>query len=117
MADCDLCGVGRPTLCPVKPDVPRFRNAYPTGMWMGICEECTNACHDANTIRSKAKGSKCNLCGRKGEQLYAVEMRVPDFSEPYYKEKVAEICESCLEAAENTYNKRQAELASHTGHH
>jgi len=117
MADCKLCGVGRPTLCPVKPDVPRFRNAYPTGMWMGICEECTNASHDANTIRAKAKGSKCNLCGRKGEQLYAVEMRVPDFSEPYYKEKVAEICESCLEATENAYNKRQAELASHKGHH
>lgn len=86
-------------------------------MWMGICEECTNSCHDAKTTHKKAGGTKCDLCGRKGEQTYAVEISVPDFSEPYYKEEVAEICESCLEAAENAYNKRQAELATHEGHH
>ena len=117
MADCDLCGVGRPTLCPVKPDVPRFRKAFPTGMWMGLCEECTNASHDANVARTRAEGTKCELCGRKDEQMYAVNISTPDFSEPYYKEKVAELCAPCLEAAENAYNKRQAELASHEGHH
>ncbi len=117
MGDCDLCGVGRPTLCPVKPDVPRFRNAYPTGMWMGICEECTNATHGANGKRVKVEGKKCDLCSKKGEQLYAVGIKVPDFSEPYYKKKEVKLCETCLDAAEVTYGKRQAEKAADKGHH
>lgn len=117
MADCDLCGVSRPTLCPVKPEVPRFNSAFPTGMWMGMCEECTNASHDANRIRAEVEGKKCDLCAKKGAQLYAVEIRVPDFSEPYYKEKEVNLCETCLEAADDAYEKRQAELATHEDHH
>lgn len=117
MGDCDLCGVSRPTLCPVKPDVPRFRNAFPTGMWMGICEECTNATHNANGTRVPGVGKKCNMCNRKGEKLYIVGIKVPDFSEPYYKEKKVELCETCLDAAEVTYGRRQEEMAAGKGHH
>ncbi|MCL7414643.1 MAG: F420H2 dehydrogenase subunit FpoO [ANME-2 cluster archaeon] len=117
MGDCDLCGVSRPTLCPVKPDVPRFRKAFPSGMWMGLCEECTNASHDATRIRIEVDAKKCDLCSKKNEQLYVVEIRVPDFSEPYYKEKEVNLCETCLEATEDAYNKRQAEKAAHEDHH
>ena len=117
MADCDLCGVSRPTLCPVKVDDPRFRSAYPKGMWMGLCEECTNASHDANRLRTKINGEKCDLCGIKGVDLFATEIRIPDFSEPYYKEGEKILCGPCLEAAEDAYNKRQAELAAHEEHH
>jgi hypothetical protein len=118
MADCDLCGVSRPTLCPVKVDDPRFRSAFPKGMWMGLCEECTSASNDAKRLHAKADGkNKCDLCGMKGVDLYVTEIRVPDFSEPYYKEKEKALCEPCLQAAEDAYNKRQAEIAAHKGHH
>jgi len=117
MADCDLCGVGRPTLCPLKVIVPRFFSAYPKGMWMNLCEECTEATHDANTLRSNASGNKCDLCKIKGEQLYAVEIRIPDFSEPYYKEAERYLCESCLLAGEDAYNNRQKERSEHEEHH
>ncbi|MBE0523844.1 MAG: F420H2 dehydrogenase subunit FpoO [Methanosarcinales archaeon] len=116
MADCELCGVARPTLCPVKVDVPAYRNAFPTGMWMGICEECTNASHEANGLRSKADGKKCYLCGIKGVDLFTTDIKIPDFSEPYYKDKSRLLCGPCLEAAENAYNKRQKEKA-HESHH
>ncbi|MBW6517827.1 MAG: F420H2 dehydrogenase subunit FpoO [ANME-2 cluster archaeon] len=117
MGDCDLCGVSRPTLCPVKPDVPRFRKAFPTGMWMGICEECTNATHKANSTRVEAKGKKCDLCSKKDEKLYSVGLKVPDFSEPYYKEKEVNLCETCLDATEITFKKQQAEKVTDKGHH
>lgn len=116
MADCDLCGVARPTLCPVKVDIPAYRSAFPTGMWMGLCEECTNASHAAYELREKKADTKCNLCGKKGLDLFATNIRIPDFSAPYYKEAVRLLCEPCLESAEAAYNKRQKEKA-HEHHH
>ncbi|HUW66636.1 MAG TPA: F420H2 dehydrogenase subunit FpoO [Candidatus Nanoarchaeia archaeon] len=116
MADCELCGVARPTLCPIKVDVPAYRSAFPTGMWMGICEECTNASHKANGLRSKVDGKKCYLCGIKGVDLFSTDIKIPDFSEPYYKDKRRLLCGPCLEAAENAYNIRQKEKA-HASHH
>lgn len=113
MADCDLCGVSRPTLCPIKVNVPMFRNAFPKGMWMGLCEECTGYSHDAKSQHKQASGKKCDLCRIKGVGLFEVKIRVPDFSEPYYKEKSMVMCDPCLEAAEDAYAKRQKELHSH----
>ncbi|PPA79600.1 MAG: F(420)H(2) dehydrogenase subunit O [ANME-2 cluster archaeon HR1] len=116
MADCDLCGVGRPTLCPLKVHVQRFYSAYPKGMWMNLCEECTEATHDSFQLNSEKSGNKCQLCGKKGEQLYAVEIRIPDFSEPYYKEDERALCADCLQAGEDAYNRRQKEKAEEHEH-
>ncbi|TFH42468.1 MAG: hypothetical protein E4G94_06245, partial [ANME-2 cluster archaeon] len=93
-----------------------YRSAFPTGMWMGICEECTNASHKANGLRSKVDGKKCYLCGIKGVDLFSTDIKIPDFSEPYYKDKRRLLCGPCLEAAENAYNIRQKEKA-HASHH
>lgn len=117
MADCDLCGVSRPTLCPVKVDVPMFRNAFPRGLWMGLCEECTGASYEAGKNRAKTDGIKCDLCGKRDLDLYRTDIKIPDFSEPYYKDKQKLLCEPCLEATEDAYNKRQAELKAHESHH
>ena len=116
MADCDLCGVARPTLCPVKVDNPTYRSAFPTGMWMGMCEECTSASHKANGLRAKKDGKKCVLCGIKGVDLFTTNIKIPDFGKPYYKDATKLLCGPCLEAAEIAYNKRQKEKA-HESHH
>ena len=115
MADCDLCGVARPTLCPVKVNAPGVSSAYPTGTWRGISEECLNSCHEANLNRIPVKGSKCDLCGIKGVPLFLVKVRVPTFQEPYYREASKALCGSCLEACEDTIKRREAERVE--GHH
>jgi hypothetical protein len=109
MADCELSGVARPTLCPVKVNDPRVKAAYPTGTWRGISEECLESCHQANLNRVPANGKKCDLCGIKNSPLYLVKVQVPIFQEPYHREVDKAICESCFEACEETIKRREAE--------
>ncbi|MFA4934274.1 MAG: F420H2 dehydrogenase subunit FpoO [Candidatus Methanoperedens sp.] len=115
MADCELCGVARPTLCPVKVNDPAQRSAYPTGTWRGINEECLARCHEANLNRSPSDGKKCDLCGIKNVPLFVAKVQVPIFQEPYHREVNKAICESCLEACEDTIKRREAEKEE--GHH
>ena len=115
MADCDLCGAARPTLCPVKVNDPGVKAAYPTGTWRGISEECLQSCHEANLNRVSIKGKKCDLCGTKNVPLFQVKIQVPIFQEPYHREINKAICESCFEACEDTIKRREAEKEG--GHH
>ena len=116
MADCELCGVARPTLCPVKVNDPSVEAAYPTGTWRGINEECLNSCHEANLKRVPVNGAKkCDLCGIKNVPFFQVRTRVPIFQEPYHREVDKALCESCLEACEETLRRREAEKEE--GHH
>ncbi len=109
MADCDLCGAARPTLCPVKVNAPSVLSAYPTGTWKGINEECLASCHEANLNRVPANGKKCDLCGAKNVPLFQVKIQVPIFQEPYHRETNKKICDSCFEACEDTIRRREAE--------
>ncbi len=115
MADCDLCGVARPTLCPVKVNDPGVKSAYPTGTWRGINEECLESCHQANLDRVPVNGKKCDLCGLRNVSLYQVRIQVPIFQEPYHREMDKALCESCFEACEDTIKRREAEKEE--GHH
>ncbi len=108
MADCDLCGVARPTLCPVKVIVPRFQAVYPNGTWKGLNRECLEACHQANQNRQPATGKKCHLCGRK-DTLYRVTVPVTNFEEPYQRTEEHKLCHHCLEACETAWNQLQEE--------
>lgn len=115
MADCDLCGVARPTLCPVKVNDRSVLAAYPSGTWRGINEECLERCHEANLNRVPVNGKKCDLCGVKKVQLFQVKIQVPTFEEPYHREAGKAICEACFEACEETIRRREAEKEE--GHH
>ncbi|MCZ7382962.1 MAG: F420H2 dehydrogenase subunit FpoO [Candidatus Methanoperedens sp.] len=115
MADCDLCGTARPTLCPVKVNAPSVLSAYPTGTWRGINEECLAICHEANLNRVPSNGKKCDLCGAKNVPLFQVKVQVPIFQEPYHREATKNICDSCFEACEDTIRRREAEKEE--GHH
>jgi hypothetical protein len=115
MADCDLCGVARPTLCPVKVNDPGVTGAYPTGTWRGINEECLESCHQANLNRVPIKGKKCDLCGINNVPFFQVKINVPIFQEPYHREINKTICDSCFQACEDTMKRRQAEKEE--GHH
>jgi hypothetical protein len=42
MADCDLCGLAKPTLCPVKVQVHTLAN--PEGTYRGLCLDCLESC-------------------------------------------------------------------------
>ncbi len=116
MADCDLCGVARPTLCPVKVSDPGVKTAYPTGTWRGLSEECLARCHEAYVNKVPANGSKCDLCGIKNAPLFLAKIHVPTFEEPYSREVGKAICESCLEACEESLKRREAEKEE-THHH
>ena len=109
MADCELCGVARPTLCPVKVKDQSVLAAYPTGTWRGINEECLNSCHEANLNRVTIKAKKCDLCGTKNVSLFQVKVQVPIFQEPYHREVSKAICGDCFEACEDTLKRREAE--------
>lgn len=109
MADCELCGAARPTLCPVKVKDPGVLAAYPTGTWRGINEECLNSCIEANKKRVLIKAKKCSLCGTRNVPLYQVKIEVPIFQEPYHRQIDRAICESCFEACEDTQKRREAE--------
>jgi hypothetical protein len=109
MADCELCGVARPTLCPVKVMAPGVLSAYPSGTWRGINEECLNICHEANVKRVPVKAKKCDLCSTSNVPLFQVKVPVPIFQEPYHRETIKAICESCFEACEDTIKRRVAE--------
>ncbi len=115
MADCELCGVARPTLCPVKVNDPGVSSAYPTGTWRGINEECLNSCHEANINRIPSNSKKCDLCGIKNVPLFVAKIQVPIFQEPYHREVSKAICESCFEACEDTIKRLEAEKEE--GHH
>lgn len=115
MADCDLCGVARPTLCPVKVNDRSASSAYPTGTWRGINEECLESCHEAYVNKMPVNGKKCDLCGAKNVQLFGVKIQVPILQEPYHREVNKAICESCLLACEETMKRREAEKEE--GHH
>ena len=109
MADCDLCGVARPTLCPVKVKDHSVIAAYPNGTWRGINEECLNLCHDANINRIPIKAKKCDLCSDRNIPLFQVTVQIPIFQEPYHRDSNKAICQSCLEACEDTIKRRAAE--------
>jgi len=94
MADCDLCGVSRPTLCPVKVLDPEALAAYPSGTWRGLNEECLE---------------KCDLCGAKNMPLFEVKVEEPVFQQPYHKELDRALCESCLNACDDAVKRREAE--------
>ncbi len=116
MADCDLCGAARPTLCPVKVNDPAVKAAYPTGTWKGLSEECLEKCHEANLNRIPLNGvKKCDLCGTKNVPLFEVKVEVPIFQEPYHREISKAICESCFVACEEAIKRREAERER--GHH
>ena len=115
MADCELCGVARPTLCPVKVNDPGVKVAYPTGTWRGINQECLESCHKANLERVPIERKKCDLCGIKNAPLFLVKVQVPIFQEPYHREIDKAICESCFEACEDTIKRQEAEKEE--GHH
>lgn len=120
MADCDLCGVSRPTLCPVKIFVPKFRKSYPKGTWKGLCEECTKRLHQANKTREQIGGSKCDLCGTtssKGIFLYKATITIPNFEEPYSTDETKRICEACLLAVDEVYKKHEARIEGKESHH
>lgn len=108
MADCELCGVARPTLCPVKVNDPGVSGAYPSGTWRGINEECLNDCHEANVNRIPITAKKCDLCGRKNVPYFQANIKEPIFQEPYHRELKKAICESCLNACEDTIKRREA---------
>ena len=109
MADCELCGVARPTLCPVKVKDPSVMAAYPAGTWRGISEECLNSCHEANSERIPSNAKKCDLCGIRNVPLFQVKIQVPVFQEPYHRETIKAMCESCFEACEDTIKRRESE--------
>lgn len=110
MADCDLCGVSRPTLCPVKVFVPRFEKTYPKGTWKGLCESCTSHLHEAHETREETEAKKCDLCGARGVKLYRAVITIPNFEEPYYTEEERRICDACLKATEEVYRKHEARI-------
>ena len=116
MADCELCGVARPTLCPVKVNDESVRDAYPTGTWRGINEECLQSCHEANLNRVSVNSKKCDLCGTRKVPLFQVKIEVPIFQEPYHREIKKALCESCFEACEETIKRRESEKQE-THHH
>ena len=108
MADCDICGVSRPTVCPVKVMVPHFKGAYPTGMWVGLCESCSETSHDANSAKVEMGGGKCNLCKGKYSKLNKVMIKVPSFVKGSVDVE-KHICDSCLGATATMYEKKVAE--------
>ena len=109
MADCELCGVARPTLCPVKVNDPRVKIAYPTGTWRGINEECLEICLEANLNRVPSDAKKCDLCGIKKIPLFQIKIQVPVFQDPYPGEVKKALCDSCCEACKDTKKSREAE--------
>ncbi len=117
MADCDLCGVSRPTLCPVKVQDSSVSSAYPTGTWRGLNEECLEACHEASLNKTPVNGKKCDLCSTKNVPLFLVKIQVPIFEEPYLREVNKALCESCFEACEETIKRREAEKEEAAHHH
>ncbi len=116
MADCDLCGVARPTLCPVWVNDPGVLTAYPTGTWRGISEECLYNCQEANVKRIPSNARKCDLCGIKNSPLFVAKIQVPIFQAPYHREINKAICESCLLACEDTIRRKEAEKKEEHGH-
>ncbi|KGK98041.1 F420H2 dehydrogenase [Methanococcoides methylutens] len=115
MADCDLCGVAIPTVCPVKVFSPKFDISYPEGVWKGLCGGClekAKKAHDEAT-ESKAAGTfgKCDLCGTKA-QLQDVEINIPSFSKGYEIER-KKICMKCLEQSSEAYENKDELLGEH----
>ncbi len=59
MADCELCGLAKPTLVPVKVDVHTMAN--PEGAYKGLCLDCLDACEKAyqeNFGKTEEEGDK-----------------------------------------------------------
>ncbi len=45
MADCELCGLAKPTLVPVRVQVHTLAN--PEGAYKGLCQDCLDSCEAA----------------------------------------------------------------------
>lgn len=115
MADCDLCGVGLPTLNPVRVMKPRFAQSFPKGMWAGLCDTClssSNEVHENFSITGGFKG-KCDLCGAK-TLVYPLDVEIPSFGKGTESEE-KHLCKSCLNGSHERYVKKQEE--PDTGHH
>jgi hypothetical protein len=110
MADCDLCGVALPTLCPVKVFMPRFAFAYPKGTEVNLCGKCLKFTHDANSRVSGGSKGECDTCGSK-TTVYPVSIEVPSFSKGV-DPKTVQICKACLEACSEAQVKKDNEPKS-----
>jgi hypothetical protein len=115
MADCDLCGVAIPTVCPVKVFEPRFEHSYPEGKWQGLCERCLDSAkkvYDAHAMEKEEQVcmkpgdsfGTCDLCGN-ATQLYEVDVEVPSFTKGYEKE-TRRLCRKCLEGVNEAYDRK-----------
>ncbi|MCD4800417.1 MAG: F420H2 dehydrogenase subunit FpoO [Methanococcoides sp.] len=115
MADCDLCGVSIPTVCPVRVFSPRFEQSYPEGVWKGLCGGCLAAAKKAYDESSEkvAAGTfgKCDLCGTKA-QLQDVGVNVPSFSKGSIV-KTRKICLKCLEESSESFEKKDELCGEH----
>jgi F420H2 dehydrogenase subunit O len=105
MTDCDLCGRGIPTVIPVRVPSPRFKFAYPEGVWRGLCERCLDSAEKTyqsiDVTELSCRRDKCTLCGRIG-RVYLVEVQIPDFLEGVVKTE-RNVCDFCLEAIDKVY--------------
>ncbi len=116
MADCDLCTVAIPTVCPVRVFSPKFEQSYPEGIWKGLCGDCLDRAKEAydrvngDTPELGVFG-KCDLCGS-GTQLYEVGVKIPSFSKGY-EDETKHICMSCLEKCSQAHASKDELLGEH----
>ncbi len=115
MADCDLCGVAIPTVCPVLVFDPRFEYSYPEGVWKGLCEDCLDSAKKVydEVSESQAVGvvGKCDLCGTSA-QLYEVEISIPSFWKGS-DDEIVNLCAKCLEACNEGYARKDEVFEHH----
>ncbi|WP_406659703.1 F420H2 dehydrogenase subunit FpoO [Methanolobus sp. ZRKC3] len=113
MTDCDLCGVGIPTVAPVRIFKPKYVHSYPNGMWQGLCEPCLNAAkkvNDENAGTSCGKAGKCDFCGAIA-QLFDVDIKIPSFSKGEDDSTVG-ICKKCLSSIGEAHERWEKEKAA-----
>ncbi|MFW5986775.1 MAG: F420H2 dehydrogenase subunit FpoO [Methanohalophilus sp.] len=119
MADCDLCGVSIPTVCPVKVFEPQFEHSYPEGIWKGLCEKCLDSAKGTFDEKRDEEGKcvpgnkfdKCDLCGTTC-QLYNIDVFVPSFKN-VYDEEVRHLCRRCLESCNEAYDRKDECFGEH----
>jgi hypothetical protein len=119
MTDCDLCGVGIPTVVPVRVFKPKYAESYPHGMWQGLCEGCLNAgkkTHDEQTESpSCGTAGVCDLCGAIA-QLYDVNISRPSFSKGADPDTV-HLCKKCLDSIDESHEAWEKQKAEDEHEH
>ncbi|ETA67242.1 F420H2 dehydrogenase subunit FpoO [Methanolobus sp. WCC1] len=113
MTDCDLCGVGIPTVVPVRVFKPKYEQSYPHGMWQGLCEGCLNAgkkAHDAlEESSSCGTAGVCDFCGAIA-QLHDVTISRPSFSKGAEEDTIG-LCKKCLASINEAYEAWEKQKA------